>query len=246
MAQWFYMRDDQKRGPVDTATLKQLGMSGELAPTDPIWREGLTQWVWASQAKGLFPEPVLAPEPSQCVPARAVGPAPELDSKREEKARPFCGELILVVAKKCKHSGEFLDHSIERLRVGDHPAISAESLPEPTRPTRAKYNPASHTFSGTTTLLVKLAMRAIQDLGWKLDNVNETMGMVTFETGMTWGSWSGVSCSLSIEEVSANEFRVTGTGKQNVRGGQLLALDLGGEAQGKVKRAINKMKELAR
>jgi hypothetical protein len=88
-------------------------------------------------------------------------------------------------------------------------------------------------------------MRAVQELGWKLDQVNESLGMVTFQTGMSWGSWSGVSCSLNIEEVSPNTFRVKGTGKQNVRGGQLFALDLGGEAQGRARKAIDKMAELA-
>jgi hypothetical protein len=95
------------------------------------------------------------------------------------------------------------------------------------------------------SLLVKLAMRAVQELGWKLENANENLGMVTFETGMSWGSWSGVSCSLNIEQVSENQFRVAGTGKQNVRGLQLVALNIGGEAQGRAQKAINKMKELA-
>jgi hypothetical protein len=93
--------------------------------------------------------------------------------------------------------------------------------------------------------IVKLAMRAVQELGWKLENANEALGLVTFETGITWGSWSGVSCSLNIEGVGENRFRVTGTGKQNVRGGQVLAVNLFGEAQGRASKAINKMKELA-
>jgi hypothetical protein len=93
--------------------------------------------------------------------------------------------------------------------------------------------------------IVKLAMRAVQELGWKLENANEALGLVTFETGISWGSWSGVSCSLNIEGVGENRFRVAGTGKQNVRGGQILAPNLFGEAQGRASRAINKMKELA-
>jgi hypothetical protein len=93
--------------------------------------------------------------------------------------------------------------------------------------------------------MVKLAMRAVQELGWKLDNANETLGLVTFETGISWGSWSGVSCSINIEQVDEHWFRVTGTGKQNVRGGQILALNFGGEAQRRVAKAIDKMKELA-
>jgi len=52
-------------------------------------------------------------------------------------------------------------------------------------------------------------------------------------------------CSLNIEEVSPNTFCVSGTGKQNVAGGQLIALNIGGEAQEKAKRAIECMKELS-
>jgi len=118
--------------------------------------------------------------------------------------------------------------------------------PQKVLPPKAHYNPASGTFTGTMPQMVKLAMHAIQDLGWKLDNANETLGMVTFETGMSWGSFSGVACSLTIEETGENEFRVSGTGKQNVRGGQLVALDLFGEARGKATKAISRMKELAR
>jgi hypothetical protein len=93
--------------------------------------------------------------------------------------------------------------------------------------------------------MVKLAMRAIQELGWKLDQTNETVGLVTFQTGMSWGSWSGISCSLNIEEISPGTFRVLGTGKQNVRGGQVLALNLFGEAEGRAHKAIDMMKRLA-
>jgi len=108
-----------------------------------------------------------------------------------------------------------------------------------------KYDQASDTFTGTMSQMVKLAMRAVQELGWKLDNANESLGLVTFETGMSWGSWSGISCSLNIEEAGENRFRVTGTGKQNVRGGQFVAPNFFGEAQGRAAKAINKMKELA-
>ena len=113
-------------------------------------------------------------------------------------------------------------------------------------PTAVHYDRDTDTFAGTMALMVKLAMRAVQELGWKLDNVNETLGLVTFQTGMSWGSWSGVSCSLNIQDVGENKFRVTGTGKQNLRGGQFIALDLFGEAEGRAARAINRMKELAR
>ena len=100
-------------------------------------------------------------------------------------------------------------------------------------------------FRGTMIQVVKLAMRSVQELGWKIDQVNENLGLVNFTTGMTWGSFSGVSGTLNIEEDANGGFEVTGTGKQNVSGGQLIALNIGNEAQGKANKVINKMKELA-
>jgi hypothetical protein len=93
-------------------------------------------------------------------------------------------------------------------------------------------------------LMVKLAMRAVQELGWKVDSANEVLGLVTFKTGMTWGSFSGVAGSLNIEEVSASGFRVTGTGKQHNPGGKIV-LNLFGEAEKEVAKVIRQMAELA-
>lgn len=55
MAQWFYKQNGQQYGPIDAAALKRMAIDGELEPSDLIWREGLPEWVAASQAKGLFP-----------------------------------------------------------------------------------------------------------------------------------------------------------------------------------------------
>ena len=54
MAEWYYAKDGEKRGPVTTPQLKQLAATGELQPDDKIWREGLDGWAKASEAKGLF------------------------------------------------------------------------------------------------------------------------------------------------------------------------------------------------
>jgi hypothetical protein len=121
----------------------------------------------------------------------------------------------------------------------------ARAVDESPGPTSVRYDKQSDTFAGTMPLMVKLAMRAVQQLGWKLDQANEGLGLITFETGMSWGSWSGVAVSLNVEEVSPHVFRVGGTGKQNVRGGQLFAMDIGGESRSKARKAIEKMKELA-
>jgi len=63
MAEWYWMKDGAKHGPVDTAHLKQLARTGRIEPTDSIWRDGLPDWVPAGKAKGLFP--AAASQPSQ-------------------------------------------------------------------------------------------------------------------------------------------------------------------------------------
>ncbi|QDU44585.1 hypothetical protein Mal52_30700 [Symmachiella dynata] len=143
---------------------------------------------------------------------------------------PDCGKSVSKRAGQCPGCGC---------------PINETTTPEQQIPTIVRYDPNSGLFSGTMTSMVKLAMRAIQELGWKLDQANDALGLVTFQTGMSWGSWSGVSCSLNIEEGSANTFRVTGSGKQNLRGGQIIALNIGGEAQGKARKVIETMKQLA-
>jgi hypothetical protein len=246
MWQWFYMKGKQKHGPVNAATLRELAANGALLPTDRIWREGLSGWVSASQAKSLFPELPYEPVSDDHSVAATADTVPVTASVREEKACPFCGEQILVVAKKCKHCGEFLDRRLRDKSLVDLPPTSDAPMTRERAPTRATYNPGDDTFTGTMALVVKLAMSAVQELGWKLDNANENLGLVTFETGISLGSWGGVSCSLNITETSPNQFRVTGTGKQNLRGGQFIAINFGGEAQGKAQKAIDKMRELAR
>lgn len=127
--------------------------------------------------------------------------------------------------------------------------ISRRSLAYEAAPTArvaAHYDSSTDTFTGTMALMTKVAMSAVMRLGWKLTAANEAIGLVTFETRMSFGSWSGVSCSLSIEEVAPNRVRVSGSGKQNARGGQLGPIDFFGEAKSKVDKAIAKMKDIAR
>jgi hypothetical protein len=59
--QWYYTSDGQQKGPVGIAELKHLAASGQLRPTDLVWKEGMPQWTPANYARGLFPEPAAAP-----------------------------------------------------------------------------------------------------------------------------------------------------------------------------------------
>lgn len=100
-------------------------------------------------------------------------------------------------------------------------------------------------FVATKALLIRHTVKAVQNLNYKVDAVDESVGLVSFTTGMTWGSWSGVSGSVYLDEISPNKFKVSGNAKQNVKGGQVIALNLFGEANGKVNNVIAEMRRIA-
>ena len=56
-----------------------------------------------------------------------------------QKTCPFCGEVILAVAKKCKHCGEILDPTMKQT-TGEQPAASVSSPPQPPQPSRPGIN----------------------------------------------------------------------------------------------------------
>lgn len=102
-----------------------------------------------------------------------------------------------------------------------------------------------NTFNGTKADIMRLAVKAIQSKGWKLDQVNESFGMVSFETSMSLGSWSGIKANLILEEAGRpNLYRVTGTAKQNLQGQQVAAFDIADEAQSVVRAAIAEMRSI--
>src|SRR5437763_6612267 len=55
---WYYTREGgPKQGPVTGRTLRQLAATGELSPTDRVWKDGLEKAVRARRLKGLFVPP---------------------------------------------------------------------------------------------------------------------------------------------------------------------------------------------
>lgn len=101
-------------------------------------------------------------------------------------------------------------------------------------------------FVGARSQVMALAMKAIQSINYKVDAADESTGLISFTTGMTMGSWSGVSGSIYFEEVQPHRFKASGSAKQNVKGGQVFALDLFGESKSKVLKIISEMQRLAK
>jgi hypothetical protein len=93
MFEWFYTRNKEPQGPVDSRRLKQLATAGELLPTDFVWKEDMPEWVPASVLKSLFDPnsttdvvpPPPPPPSSPSVPAEnadAPAPAPAAETIR--------------------------------------------------------------------------------------------------------------------------------------------------------------------
>jgi len=70
--EWYYATGDKQQGPVSSAELKQLAASGQLVPDDLVWREGMSEWVEASNVRGLFEG---APKLAEAQPGPSKEPA---------------------------------------------------------------------------------------------------------------------------------------------------------------------------
>ena len=71
---WYYTREGKAMDPVSQAQLKKLAASGQLRPTDLVWKEGMPKWVRAGSAKELYGDEDLpgvaaaADEPPETIP----------------------------------------------------------------------------------------------------------------------------------------------------------------------------------
>jgi hypothetical protein len=166
----------------------------------------------------------------------AVGgnPSPHTKTLLDVKAiKDNAPQLQVHILHACSKD----DATAEWVIFESHEEIFAQMIPQ-----RPVYNREYKKFNATMEQMLSLAQKAIRQNGNTVTDIGH--GFVAFETGMTWGSWSGASCSISIEEREPFWFAVHGSGKQNIRGGQLAAIDFG-EAAGKAKKVISAMKSLA-
>jgi len=117
---WYYQIMGEVIGPLTANELRIHAQHHHCIYPDTLVRKGVEgQWVSADRVKGLLdteqpPSPLPHSLPSaRTTPALQPSKLPE-EEPRREKACPFCGEAILVIAKKCKHCGEFLDDSLKK------------------------------------------------------------------------------------------------------------------------------------
>lgn len=69
MAQWYYSKGGEQKGPVEQPELQRLLSTGEVKPTDLVWRDGLANWQAASQVPELGAVASAQPQPGFQQPA---------------------------------------------------------------------------------------------------------------------------------------------------------------------------------
>ena len=63
MANWFYSNGTDQNGPVTSADIRALALSGKIKPSDLLWKEGMADWVAASNVENLVFKPSATPPP---------------------------------------------------------------------------------------------------------------------------------------------------------------------------------------
>ena len=104
-SEWFYRRDGEKKGPVDTQQLRRLAQSGQLLPDDLLWKEGMAEWKPAREAKKLFEGVSPAPQVSElpavveetAVAAEAETPEPKQLSRNNAFFRTVGASVLVAV-----------------------------------------------------------------------------------------------------------------------------------------------------
>jgi len=69
-AQWYYTRGGQQAGPVSADQLRQMAATGQVAPNELVWREGMANW----QPIGSVPDLGAAAAPPAAAPADPYAP----------------------------------------------------------------------------------------------------------------------------------------------------------------------------
>jgi len=156
-------------------------------------------------------------------------------------------EINAMIADKFLKSYDYAWYEglAEWILVKDVPGLELPQIASSSRKSKKViYLKSENCFEGLLSDIVKLAMRAVVELKYTVENVNDSVGIITFKTGMTWASFQGASCSITFIEIEEGKYSPQSAGKQNVSGAQLVALDFGG-AKRIADGVVDHMKKLA-
>ena len=87
-SEWFYtVNGQQSQSSASDAQLEQMAVSGQLQPSDLVWKDGMPTWVAANTIKGLFPSsrPASGEFPAvEPTPAKKPDRKPTVEPKDDE------------------------------------------------------------------------------------------------------------------------------------------------------------------
>jgi hypothetical protein len=84
---WYYAHDAQQMGPVSTLALRDMLANGTVKLSDLVWRDGMSNWVPASESRELWPTPPSAVATGSA--PRPGGEAPPAPAQRRyDEATP--------------------------------------------------------------------------------------------------------------------------------------------------------------
>ena len=145
---WYYAKQGQRLGPISSQNLKQLAASGQISPTDLIWRKGMANWAPAEKVKGLtFASPPPLTPPSIRQPPASANSTDDRrpvttgssNHRKYVATGSIIGVVLLVGAFLVLHSmnGQkpvsATSESIARKSVSDIPIQSSARLPKTVR-----------------------------------------------------------------------------------------------------------------
>lgn len=136
--EWYFEKNGNRQGPLSGSKLKQLAVSGQLAPDDLIWKDGMSDWKRAGNVKGLFEN-----RPSEAS-SGGPPPVPKKPAKQEESSQvtqqlksgasvigasaKLANQLTAAQAEKTKIESASLPKAFANL--GRHIVANAEQVPD--------------------------------------------------------------------------------------------------------------------
>lgn len=99
---WYFARNDEERGPYTGPQMQALVAAGKLRDDDLIWKEGMSEWAPAAQAKQLLTEVAAPQPPPQEEMSTVAGAAPvtpertEATNRRRRNRRPSTNKRSLA------------------------------------------------------------------------------------------------------------------------------------------------------
>jgi hypothetical protein len=139
---WYVGRDGQQYGPVGDAEFWAMQSSGQILPTDLVWRDGFPEWKPATLVQPPAPptvplnpvHPAAAPQPQPQVHGQSGGPDHNAyQTIQQHSAQPH---------RQATHSGA-ADQTPARQRTDRPTAAAAAATAEPAQRKRTQRPPAS-------------------------------------------------------------------------------------------------------